>query len=258
MKTLGNTLEKIAEQKAGIIKENSNTVIFSQSEDVNKVFIDKCNENSNNLHIAKSEDIQNYRFDNEYQYFDYKDLNNISINLKGPGQVRNATLCIETIKILNQLGYHVSEESLRLGLKTVIHKGRMEKISNSPEIIFDGAHNEPAIRNLQSMIKMYYPDANKKKLYIVSILKRKDYEHMIKLLLEDINAEFIFTSGNDDIKYTSGEELYNIACKYKKNQKLSFDTLKNALEKAKEGNFDVTFIVGSFYVYKDVVEALKK
>ena len=252
MAILGETLEKIAEQKAGIVKPNSNTVIFSQSEEVNDIFIKKCEECSNKLHIVENANISNYRYDYDYQYFDYKNFKNITINLKGPVQVRNAAICIETMRVLNQLGYIVSEESLRLGLKTVVHKGRMEEISSNPKIIFDGAHNEPATKNLRDMIKMYYPNPLKR-LYIVSILKRKDYKKMIQLMMEDEESKFIFTSGNDETRYISGETLYQIACKYKKNQDLSVDTIQNAIKLAKEGNYNVTFVVGSFYVYKDVI-----
>ena len=61
--SLGNTLEEIATQKAGIIKKDSDTVIFNQSEDVNQVFINKCEQVKNRIHIIKDEDIENYKFD---------------------------------------------------------------------------------------------------------------------------------------------------------------------------------------------------
>ena len=258
MRILGNTLEEIAYQKAGIIKQNSNTVIYSQSERIDNIFINKCREEKNHLYIAKDEDIKNYKYDDEYQYFDYDRYKNVEINLKGRKQINNAAICIETIKVLNKLGYKVSENSIRQGLKTVIHKGRMEIVKEKPKIIFDGAHNEPAMQNLKDTIKMYYNDLNCKRLYIVSILKRKDYEAMLKILLEDTTADFIFTSGNDENKYAAGKELYDVACKYAKGQNLLVDNLESAIEKAMCSNYDVTFIVGSFYVYGDVVKLVKK
>lgn len=74
MNILGNTLPEISYQKAGIIKENSNTVIFEQQSEVNNVFVTTCKSKNNNLHIVKKSDISNYSFDNEFQYFDYKKL----------------------------------------------------------------------------------------------------------------------------------------------------------------------------------------
>lgn len=258
MRFLGNTLKEIANQKAGIIKEKSNTVIFSQTDEVDDVFIDKCRNVNNNLYIIKEDEIKNYKYDDEYQYFDYGKYKNVIINLKGKKQVNNSVLCIKSVDILNELGYEVSEKSMRQGLKTVIHKGRMEVLNQRPKIIFDGAHNEPAMQNFKDMVKMYYHNAYEKKLCIVSILKRKDYVSMLKVLLENIDADFIFTSGNSDERYVSGEELYKVACKYKKNQDLFVYSLEDAINKAIDYNYDVTFAIGSFYVYSDVVRILRK
>jgi len=257
MHVLGNTLPEIAYQKAGIIKENSNTVFFEQTEDVNQVFIDKCKEKNNKLHLIKQCQIENYSYDDKYQYFDYGDYKNLAIVLKGKKQVENAFICIECINILNKLGHDVSEASIREGLKTVVHRARMETLNEEPLIIYDGAHNEPAIKNLQSMVDMYYKD--RKRVYIISILKRKDYEKMLRILLQDEDAEFIFTTGNNVNRYTLSEELYTVALKYKKNQVFMQKTLDEAIEYAmKNDNSKVNFVVGSFYVYGNVVNKINE
>ena len=255
MKALGNTLPEIAYKKAGIIKEKSNTVFFEQTQEINQIFIDTCKQKNNKLHLIKEEQINNCRNDDKYQYFDFENYKDIAIILKGEKQFRNAAVCIECMDILNNLGYEVTEESIRTGLKTVVHKARMEVLNEKPLIIFDGAHNEPAIENLRSTVEMYYK--NCERTYMVSILKTKDYKNMVKILMEDENAEFIFTSGNDEKRYTSKEELYNIALKYKKNQKISKMTLEDAIEYVKTNN-KVSFIVGSFYVYKDAIKNVEK
>lgn len=74
----------------------------------------------------------------------------------------------------------------------MVHRARFETLCKEPEIIFDGGHNENAIRNLKKMVNMYYP--NKRKIYIVSILKSKDYKTVIKLLTKEDNSIFVFTS----------------------------------------------------------------
>ena len=93
-----------------------------------------------------------------------------------------------------------------------------------------------------------------KKVYIVSILKRKDYEKMLKLLLQDKDATFILTTGNDEGRYASGDELYKVAMKYKyEKQKILVKTLEEAIEFAMDEKEDaVNFVVGSFYVYGTV------
>lgn len=257
MHILGNTLEEIAYQKAGIIKENSNTVFFAQSEEINKVFINMCKEKNNNLKLITNNEIQNYTYDDEYQYFDYDEYKNIAIILKGKKQIENASVCIETMKILRKLGHNITESSIREGLKTVIHKGRMEVINNNPLIIYDGAHNEPAIDNLQNMINMYYN--NLKRVYIVSILERKDYEKMIQLLMKDNEAKFIFTSGNDSDRYASKEQLYEVALKYKKHQEIFMKDIEDAIcDVYKEKSNTANFVVGSFYTYGTVINEINK
>ena len=256
MHILGNTLPEIAYQKAGIIKENSNTVIFNQESDINNVFITECKNKNNILHIIKKTDISNYSFDNNYQYFDYKTFKNIIINLKGKVQVQNACLCIEVFEILNTLGYNINLENIKNGLKTVIHKGRMEQLNDKPLIIFDGAHNEPAIKNLQDMIKMYYKKM--KRVYIISILKRKDYNKMLKLISKDKEAIFILTSGNNTDNYASSDDLYECMKQFTETDKIYKKRLDDAIEDAKNGNLDtVSFIIGSFYTYGTVTDILK-
>lgn len=251
MHILGDTLEKIAYEKAGIIKEDSNTVIFKQTPEVDNVFIQKCKETNNKLHIISEEDISDYQFDRDLQYFSYKNMQNLGINLKGKVQIKNASLCVETADILNKLGYEISENSIREGLKTVVHHARMETLSDKPLVIFDGAHNEPAIENLQEMVELYYKGC--KKAYIISILKRKDYSKMLEMLSKDKEAIFILTSGNDEERYTSAEELYSIATKYIDKSRLYVKSLEDAIKDAAEGETDVVnFVIGSFYVYGDI------
>lgn len=252
---LGNTLTEIATQKAGIIKKDSNTVIFEQDPEVNEIFINECKKKNNALHIVKNTDISNYSFDNNFQYFDYKEIKNLCINLKGKAQIKNASICIEVIKILNNNGYNVDKKSILEGIKSAIHKGRMEKLRENPTIIFDGAHNEPAIRNLLEMVDMYY--LKNKRVYIISILKRKDYKKMLEMLATDKEATFIMTSGNDANRYTSSDELYECMKEYVEDDRIYKAELKNALQKAmKESSNTVSLVIGSFYTYSTVVEEI--
>lgn len=256
-KILGNTLLEIAYQKAGIIKRHSNTVFFEQEAEVNQVFINQCEKKNNNLHIVKKSDIQNYSFNDKYQYFDYKEMKNICINLKGKMQIKNACICIETIKSLKNYGYSIDGECIKEGLKSVVHKGRMEQLNANPIIVFDGAHNEPAVNNLLDMVNMYY--YNMKRTYIISILSRKDYRTMLKLLSKDKKAIFILTSGNNADKFISSDELYEFMKKYVSVDKIYKKDLQSAIEDTiKSDNNTVNLIVGSFYTYGTVVDVLKK
>lgn len=257
MDILGKTLSEIAYQKAGIIKDNSHTVIFEQEPEVDRVFINECKKKNNTLHIIREKDISNYRFDENFQYFDYKDIKNICINLKGKMQVKNASISIEVMKIINEYGYKIDMKSILDGLKTVVHKGRMEQLNNKPKIIFDGAHNEPAIKNLLDTVNMYYPKM--KRVYIISILARKDYRKILNLLSKDKNAVFIMTSGNNADRYTTSDKLYECMKEFVENDKIYKEDLEKAIHNAMSGdNNVVNLVIGSFYTYGTVVKEIKE
>ena len=260
MDILGNTLEEIAIQKAGIIKENSETIFVEQEESVNNIIRNTCKEKNNTPHLIKKDAWSNVSLKDEEQVFNYKNYKQIGINLKGNKQVPNACIVLEALEVLQKNGYKVSKNAIEEGLKTVVHKARFEQIYKEPKIIFDGGHNEAAIKNLKETIKQYY--RNDKKVYILSILKTKDYKTVMKELMEDKDAIFIFTDGTkeqDEVKcYVKKEDLYNEALKYRK-ENLFMDSLENALSKCKTEYKDKTiFVIGSFYTYGEVIENLNK
>lgn len=257
MHILGNTLVEIAEQKAGIIKKNSETIFaVSENEEVNNKIKEICAKKNNKLHLVKKQDIMNYSYNEEFQKFDYKNYKDIAINLKGEKQLLNSSISIECTEILRKKLYNISEDAICKGLKTVIHKARFETINKSPLMIFDGAHNKPAIENFINSVKMYYN--NKNKVYIISILKTKDYKTILKELMQDEEAVFIFTDGNDKKIYASKEKLLETAKIYTANSNLCVQNLENAIDLVKEKyKNDVIFFVGSFYIYGTVIENLK-
>ncbi len=254
MAILGNTLEEIAIQKAGIIKENSNTVIVEQKTAIQNIIEETCLNKNNTLNAVKKADIQNKSYEGEFLTFNYKENKNIKLNLKGEKQFENASLCLETMNILKQKGFKISEKAVREGLQAVVHKARFETINKKPEIIYDGGHNEEAILNFINTVNTYYKE--KEKIYIISILKSKDYKTVLKYLLKDENSTFIFTNGNNEERYVSSKELYETAKRITKNEQLYQKKLKEAILYAKSQKNKVSFVVGSFYIYGDVKKIL--
>lgn len=255
MQILGNTLEEIAIQKAGIIKRNSNTVIIEQKSSIQNIIEDTCKKQNNNLKVIKKEEIKNKRYEGENQLFDYKNEKDIEINLKGNKQFENAAICLETMNIIKSSGYAISSRAIREGLSTVIHKARFETLHENPKIIYDGGHNEEAILNFVDTVDKYYKE--REKIYIISILKTKDYKTILQNLLKDEKATFIFTSGNSEERYVASEELYRIAEQITDNKKIYQKTLEEAISYVNVQKEAITFVVGSFYIYKDVIELLK-
>lgn len=252
---LGNTLEEIAIQKGGIIKENSQSIIFNQ-EAVS--FIKKIAESKNNLlHIIDNKEISDYSVDNNYQYFKYKN-NDYKLNLKGKKQIENACVVLNTIQILREYNFNITYDTIYNSLSNITHPGRYETISNNPTVIFDGAHNENAINNFIDTTKTLYENYNK--TFIISIITTKDYKKILENLLTSFpESTFIFTSGNNTKKFFSKETLLEFSQEYITKNNLKKITLKqdNLLNLKQYLSNDITFIIGSFYVYNTVINIIK-
>ena len=133
---------------------------------------------------------------------------------------------------------------------------RKIEIRKDPLIIFDGGHNENAVKNLEENIKEYY--LNNKRVYILSILNTKDYKAIIKNICQDKNAIFFFTSGNSKKRYISKEKLYKEAKKYLNDINMYKEEFEEAINISMKVYAERTILViGSFYVYKTICEVLK-
>ena len=143
------------------------------------------------------------------------------------------------------------------GLKNVIHHARFEKIFENPTIIYEGGHNLPAIENFLNSLNMYYK--NSEKVYIFQILQTKDYKSVLNKLIREDNSTFIFTDGNDINKYVKKEALLKYANTLSKENKYYTMNLKDAIDFVKKEYKDkIVFVLGSFYIYGDVIELLRK
>ena len=260
---LGNSLPEIATQKAGIIKPNSDTVIFNQSTDVIDIMKKTCIDKQSTFHLLDKADISNYSVNGTNQIFDFKNYKNIEINLIGLKQIENTSVVLECFEILkNKYNFNISDSIIKISLKAITHPARFEQLSKNPNIIFDGAHNENAMKNLVNSINTYYSN-NKKKYFIFSVLTTKKYIEVLqelKPLIDTNNCELIFTSGiPNETPYVPKEALLSSALTLgfdaSKLKTQDFDyAIKNILDYS--DNCDI-FIIGSFYVYNDVLKFIK-
>ncbi|MCM1044606.1 MAG: bifunctional folylpolyglutamate synthase/dihydrofolate synthase [Candidatus Gastranaerophilales bacterium] len=179
MKFLGNTLREIALQKAGVIKEGCPVVLLEQSEEVSRVVEQAAGEKGARLIVARGSDAVRIRSGLERQRFDYGGLKGLEISLAGTFQIDNAVLAIETIRTLAGQGYSVKEEALRRGLRETVWRGRFSVLRKNPLFVVDGAHNEDAAQKLAQTIEIYF--TNRRIIYIMGVLKDKEYEKIIDL-----------------------------------------------------------------------------
>ena len=259
---LGNNIVDIAKHKAGIIKNNSDVIYLRRENDkeVLDVIENKCKSTNSKLHLVTKEDCLDYKYDRNLQYFTYKNLKDIPVNLKGKKQIYNSTICLKAVEILREKGYKIENTIIINSLKNVIHRARFEKLLDNPEIIYDGAHNKPAIENLIETIDQYYLD--KEKVFVVSILGTKDYKTIIKMLVQKYNNdEFYFTDGVSDRKFIDSSELMKVAKENNENGIYNsgelVKTIKKVTKKYRNSN-KIIFIIGSFYIYKEVVDTIDK
>jgi dihydrofolate synthase/folylpolyglutamate synthase len=197
---LGDTLPKIASEKAGIIKPNIPVVISERQPNVADVFIKKASETTSDLYFASDVYAVDYRMESGYTYFSIKRNNksfieNILIPLQGIYQKKNLPGVFKVLDILETKGFFVSTEALRNGLQNVVAltglKGRWQKLNDSPMMICDTGHNIDGIREVIYQIGQYQYDA----LYIVlGMVKDKDITAVLELLPKD--AYYYFCQAN--------------------------------------------------------------
>ena len=179
MQFLGGTLEKIAEQKAGIIKPGSAVVCMEQSEDVLKVIEKKAKKEGASLTVSRASQATKVRYGLEKQSFHYGNYGKLEICLAGTCQIDNACLAADACKVLTGLGYEISDEAIREGLKETRWDGRLTVVQKHPLMVIDGAHNEDAAQKLAKAIEMYF--TNRRIIYIMGVLRDKAYDRIIEL-----------------------------------------------------------------------------
>lgn len=179
MKFLGGTLEEIAAQKAGILKEGCPVVTAEQKPEVMEVLCGKAREAGCSLTVAALEGVSHVRYGLEKQSFDYKGMKKLEITLAGQYQIDNAILALETLWRLKDGGFPVEEANLRKGFAQAKWPGRFTVVGRKPYFIVDGAHNEDGARRLAQSVMSYFP--NRKVIFIMGVFRDKEYEKIIGL-----------------------------------------------------------------------------
>ncbi len=179
MTFLGQTIEEIAEQKAGIIKPHCRVVSAQQTEDAAQVIERVSREHRTEPVFVKNEDASQIRYGLEKQSFLYQNRQKIEISLVGQYQIENALLALKVIDVLREEGVKIPDCAVEDGFAEAKWPGRFEILSRKPYFIVDGAHNEDGARKLAQSIRFYF--TNKKIIYIMGILKDKEYDKIISL-----------------------------------------------------------------------------
>jgi len=226
-KYLGDTIEKIAFEKAGIIKKGVPTVT-SASGCALDVIKDVCRKRNSDLYVTKIN----------------KDVNT---NLKGSFQVINASTCLAAVDVLRDIGVDISESAVVKGLSKVVWPARMEFIYD--DILLDCAHNPDAIKVLVKELKLL---KYSRLIVVTGILKDKDKEIMLKAL-NPLVDHFVFTRP----KINRASDPKDLARFVKKDYTLVYD-VKEAVDFARSmlRKGDLLLITGSCYTVGEAMEHL--
>ncbi|MEF9972201.1 MAG: Mur ligase family protein, partial [Oscillospiraceae bacterium] len=191
---LGDTLEKIAAEKAGIIKKDCPTVIYQLPESVSAVIARRCLEMSSALHIADFSKLLPLSDSRSGQVFSYKDFNNLKTPLLGAHQLKNAAVALETISVLREAGIKISDAALVEGLSKTLWPARFEIISENPFFVVDGGHNPQCAETVADNLRRYFPKM--KTVILFGVLADKDYMGLAKILFPVADAFVTITPQN--------------------------------------------------------------
>jgi dihydrofolate synthase/folylpolyglutamate synthase len=267
-KILGDTIGKIAEQKAGIIQEE-NTVIALWQRISARVPIEKrVQEKHALLYWIKEEAIKNSKIDIDKSEFDFQfhgyKFKKLELVLHGEFQIKNCSLALAAVIIVGEKNnFHLYEDKVRSALKKVFIPGRMQVFysqKSGKSIIADGAHNPQKMSAFIKSLKELYP--NEKFTFLIAIKRDKNFSKMLKYITpvaEDIVVTSFFTK-NQDLMHLSTEPE-----KIKKELlKLNFtnvtvaETPQEALESCLRNSKNKIVITGSFYLVAELYPYLQK
>ncbi|MCM8822050.1 MAG: bifunctional folylpolyglutamate synthase/dihydrofolate synthase [Candidatus Omnitrophica bacterium] len=196
MEYLGNSIEEIASEKAGIIKNNSIVVSGRQLPESLKVIKRVCRQkNAKGYFYGKDFSARlifsDFPHEHKLNFTGISSIKNISIRLFGSHQIHNAAVAIQSLLLLRKSGFDISDSAIIEGMKKSIWPARFQPVMENPLVIIDGGHNPDGINSLKRALKQYFPDT--KFIFLVGILKDKKWEVMLRMLSK-LGEKFIFTT----------------------------------------------------------------
>jgi dihydrofolate synthase/folylpolyglutamate synthase len=251
---LGDTVEKIAAEKAGIIKENGSVLFGGNSKSVEEVIKAKAAEMGADYHFADKSSLDIVSSDLTGSTFNYLGYKEVNLPLLGLYQPSNAANVLCALEILKAKGFNVSEKAVREGLLAARWPARFEIISRDPLIIFDGAHNPEGIETAVTSIKRYFGD--QKVCILTGVMKDKDYNYIAGKFAEIADRAFTITPDNPRAlpseEYAKVLESVGITA-------TSYSSVADALDEAKKYAKETNtalLCLGSLYMYCEVIDKI--
>lgn len=252
MQFLGDTLTKIATEKAGIIKPYTTVISAPQVPEVSKVLQETCEAQHASYIEVNSSDWEvvqmnldgtelvdgRIKTDGNNQDVDIKERQQpYHISLLGEHQIVNAQTAITVLRAL-----YIEETAIHKGIAQTTWLGRMTRVAEHPYIYVDGAHNVAAWEYLHTSVEKYF--TNRRVIYIIGVLKDKEYEKMVEILAPTMAAAVVITP---DTPRGLPKEILAPLLQEKGVPVQLADTSAKALQKARQqaAETDVILVSGS-------------
>ncbi len=253
---LGDTIEQIAFEKCGTIKNGGTLVCsYGQQENALRVIKEICKEKNNPLIIPEQSEIEVTEQSIFGMHFKYR-KQAYQTSMSGTHQVQNMTTVIEAVNVLKNKGYNITEQNIKDGIKKTILPARVEVISKKPLVILDGGHNEDGAKAFYEAVKECF-DSNKKLFVVAGMMNDKAVEESLKPLISKADTFVAVTPENP--RAMKAETLGEIAKKYCHNV-IICDNANSSLDliKSELTENDMLFVVGSLYLAGEVRNKLVK
>ena len=255
---LGDTIEKIAAEKAGIIKKGCPVVYGGLDAktrgEAYRVIEKRAKELDAPLICVDYDRLNVQSATLEGTVLDYVSLYDLKLPLLGLYQPQNCAKALEIIGTLRLWNYNISDEAVRRGLEGTVWRARFEKLLDTPLVLYDGSHNPEGIDLAYKTLKHYFGD--KKVNILTGVMADKDYQGMMSTLAPLVNEAFCITPDNprslpaNDLKNTF--EALGVKSKAFDN---TTDAVKTAIAESKETSTPL-ICLGSLYMYAEITDAM--
>ncbi len=254
-KILGDSISKIAYEKAGIIKDNIPTICYALQNSEAIEVIEKCCKEKESPLIVPKLPVEVLKSDIEGTLFRYKN-EEFFISMLSDHQVYNALSVIECLYYLREKkGFEISDGDIKEGFKNTFFPARFELFSKEPLIIIDGSHNVEGLTSLSRGVEKYFKGKNI--IVLLSMVKDKDYIEGLKII-DKIAHKAVITEIKNNPRAEKAEILSeNLTCPHiiEKDNEKAIEISLSLLEKDKNA---VLVICGSLYLAGDMTKILRQ
>ena len=192
---LGDTIEKIAFEKAGILKTGCSAVTYPAVPSVEELLETLCRERKVPRRRARTEELELLHSELGSQRFAWREYPDLTLHLMGSHQRKNAVMVLECVEQLRSRGWNLPAERVAEAMASVRWPARLEVLRRSPLFLLDGAHNPQCMETLTENLPGLLD--GEKAVFLMGVMADKEYDKMIGLLLPFASRFVCVTPKND-------------------------------------------------------------